>query len=339
MAIHCETSRNSARNNGPTLFFELNERVGRDGLYLGNDVGWPLFFNDFAYLRPVTHVECVASMSNLHRRRVLVSVAGNNLDPESHCLNGDLASELARAQEEELGGGGFERGAEFHVGIIYTEVPMSKPRLIVFASGAKEEGGSGFENLVTASRAGVLDAKIVAVVSNQEQGSVRERAKQLGVPFVYFPGPYDREHYQKIIADSGAEWVALSGWLRQAQGLDPQKTFNIHPALLSQLDHRFGGKGMYGHHIHEAVKAALDAGEISESGFTMHFVTGQMDRGPMFFEHRIRVTVDMTADEIEKAVKKAEHEWQPRVTHLVVHGAIQWDGKDPATLVVPPNIQ
>ncbi len=216
---------------------------------------------------------------------------------------------------------------------------MGKPRLIVFASGTKDGGGSGFENLV---RSKDLDAEIVAVVSNHEHGGVRERADRLGVPFIHF-NPSQHSNilknvgvlYQSIVQKNGAEWVALSGWLRHVSGLDPTKTFNIHPALLSQLDHRFGGKGMYGHHIHEAVKAALDAGEITESGFTMHFVTDEMDRGPAFFEHRVPLRQGMTVEEIAKAVNLAEHEWQPKITNMVVHGEIKWDGKDSATLVTP----
>jgi len=218
---------------------------------------------------------------------------------------------------------------------------MDGPKLIVFASGTKEGGGSGFENLVQASRAGVLDAEIVAVVSNHENGGVREKAARLGIPFVYFSGPFDAEHYASVLQKTAirAEWIALSGWLKLVTGLDPRRTFNIHPALLSQLGGRFGGHGMYGHRVHEAVAEALAKGEITESGFTMHFVTDEMDRGPVFFEHRVPLTKGMTADEIAQAVNKAEHEWQPKITNMVVHGEIIWDGKNPASLVVPSNLK
>jgi phosphoribosylglycinamide formyltransferase-1 len=209
---------------------------------------------------------------------------------------------------------------------------MGKPRLIVFASGSKDGGGSGFENLVRSSD---LDAEIVAVVSNHEHGGVRTRADTLGVPFIYFPGPFDAESYRKIVADTGAQWIALSGWLKSVIGFDPAKTFNIHPALLSFDNGRFGGAGLYGHHVHEAVKADLEAGEITESGLTMHFVTDEYDRGPAFFECRVALAPGMSADDIASAVNKAEHEWQPKITNLVVHGEIHWDGKDPATLVRP----
>lgn len=216
---------------------------------------------------------------------------------------------------------------------------MQKPKLIVFASGTKTGGGSGFENLVKHSRGGDLDADIVAVVSNHEHGGVRERADRLRVPFVYFAGPFDAESYERIVRDSGAEWIALSGWLKFVHGLEPAKTFNIHPALLS-FDHgRFGGPGMYGHHIHEAVAKAFAAGEIRESGPTMHFITEEYDRGPIFFEYRVPLVKGMTPDDIAKLVNKAEHEWQPRVTNMVIHEEIRWDGEDPRSLSVPSGYE
>jgi phosphoribosylglycinamide formyltransferase 1 len=228
---------------------------------------------------------------------------------------------------------------------------MIGPKIVVFASGTKDGGGSGFENLFVASKSGVLDAEIVAVVSNNEHGGVRERADRLGAPFIYFPGPYDAEHYssvlpacaahadrQKTAIGNGEVWIALSGWMRHVMGLDPRRTFNIHPALLSQLGGRFGGKGMYGHRVHDAVKSALDAGEITESGFTMHFVTDEYDRGPTFFEYKVPLRKGMSADDIARAVNTAEHDWQPKITNMVVHKEIRWDGKNPASLIIPPTI-
>ncbi|RJQ34421.1 hypothetical protein C4568_02545 [Candidatus Parcubacteria bacterium] len=224
---------------------------------------------------------------------------------------------------------------------------VAKPRLLVFASGTKDGGGSGFENLVNASRLRQgsgeakpdLDADIVAVVSPYEHGGVRQRADRLGVPFIYFNGPFNAEGYSSVLQNTRTDYVALSGWMRHVSGLDPARTINIHPALLS-FDHgRFGGKGMYGHHIHEAVKKALDAGEVAESGFTMHFVTEEMDRGPIIFECRVSLEKGMTEDEIAAAVNKEEHKWQPKITNMVVHGEIRWDGKDPASLIVPDALR
>jgi len=239
-------------------------------------------------------------------------------------------------------------------------ISVARPRLIIFASGTKDGGGSGFENLVrhsqiyadrthpperltSSSRSRIhtdelFDYEVVAVVSTFENGGVRQRADRLGVSFVYLPGPFNAEGYASVLQKTRTDYVALSGWMRHVSGLDPARTFNIHPALLS-FDHgRFGGKGMYGHHIHEAVKKALDAGEIKESGFTMHFVTEEMDRGPIIFECRVPLREGMTADEIAEAVNTGEHTWQPKITNMVVHGEIRWDGRDPASLVVPASL-
>jgi phosphoribosylglycinamide formyltransferase-1 len=209
---------------------------------------------------------------------------------------------------------------------------MSQPKLLIFASGTKEGGGSGFANLVKARDTGDLQADIVAVVSHHDEGGVRKKADALGVPFVHFPKPWDAEGYQRIARETSAEWIALSGWLKLVVGLDSRKTFNIHPALLSQLDGRFGGPGMYGHHVHEAVKVALDAGEIADSGFTIHFVTDEYDRGPVIVEMRVPLVRGMSADDIGKAVNAAEHAWQPLITNLIIHGAATWDGKNASSL-------
>ncbi len=211
------------------------------------------------------------------------------------------------------------------------------PKILVFASGSSTGGGSGFENLVRHSReaGGDLKAEIVGVVSNNEHGGVRLRADALKIPFIYFSGPYDAEHYRALAEKSGAEWFVLSGWLKKVQGLDPKRTFNIHPALLSILGGHFGGKDMYGHHVLDAVYGALKRREVNEFGISMHFVTDEYDRGPVFFEHAMTVKEGMTKEEMGEKVHKAEHEWQPKITNMVVHGEIEWDGSDPQSLKVP----
>ena len=201
----------------------------------------------------------------------------------------------------------------------------TKPKLIIFASGSATGGGSGFEKLVEAQKANVLEADIVAVVSNHKNGGVAQRAKRLGVSFIYFKGPYTDTAYQRIIKDTGAEWTALSGWLKLVKGLNPKKTFNIHPALLSYKNGVFGGRGMWGHHVHEAVKKELDKKELSQSGFTMHFVNSEYDKGQIIFEKTVPLTVDMSAEEIGKAVNALEHKWQAILTNKIIHNKIETD--------------
>jgi folate-dependent phosphoribosylglycinamide formyltransferase PurN len=204
-----------------------------------------------------------------------------------------------------------------------------QPRLLVFASGGEKEteGGSGFENLVLSAKEDInLHADIVGVVSNHEHGGVRTRAEKLGVDFYYFPKPWTAERYRGFVLRLGASFVALSGWLKLVQGLDPRTMFNIHPGPLPLT------AGMYGHHVHEAVIEAYRRGEITHSAVTMHFVTEEYDKGPVFFTVPIEILPEDTAESLGKRVNAKEHEWQPVMTNKVLSGETKWDGKNPSTL-------
>ncbi len=205
------------------------------------------------------------------------------------------------------------------------------PNILVFASGGKDGGGSGFQELVENTKTGVLRARIVAVVSNHADGGVTRRAIRLGIPFVHFSRQWDADGYRRLASLHSVDFVVLSGWLKLVSGLDPRKTINIHPGPLP----RFGGRGMYGHHVHEAVMAAYQDGTVSASEVCMHFVTPEYDRGPVFFRYPVRIRPDDTAESLAARVNKIEHGWQSFITNLVVHGQIRWDGVNPESLVVP----
>jgi phosphoribosylglycinamide formyltransferase-1 len=169
------------------------------------------------------------------------------------------------------------------------------------------------------------------VVSNHESGGVRKRADRLGVPFLHFPKPWAGEEYKRLAQDTGAEFFALSGWLKRVVGLDPSRTFNIHPGPVPE----FGGDGMYGHHVHEAVMAAHHRGEVTHSAVCMHFTIPAYDRGPLFFRFNVKIREDDTPDSLGDRVNKWEHYWQPQITNLVVHREIYWDGINPYSLRFP----
>jgi phosphoribosylglycinamide formyltransferase-1 len=202
-----------------------------------------------------------------------------------------------------------------------------KPKLLIFASGTAEGGGSGFQNLVESAKTGILQAKIVGVVSSYPKGGVWKLSREFNIPFEYFEGPYNKDNYQKIVKKFKAEWIALSGWLKLAVGLDSAKTINIHPAPLPE----FGGKGMYGRYVHEAV---IKSG-VKKTAVTMHFVTEEYDRGPVFFRYPILVRKGDTAEILGERVKKIEYAWQPYITNLVITEKIKWDGKNPKSLNAP----
>lgn len=213
---------------------------------------------------------------------------------------------------------------------------MNKPKLLVFASGeaAPDKGGSGFKTLVESMVEGVLRAEIVGVVSNHIGGGVETKTRELNakygldIPFFHFQRPHTAEGYRTFAEATGAEFVALSGWLRLVSGLNPKTTFNIHPGPLP----RFGGKGLYGHHVHEAVLDAYRRDELTHSAVTMHFVTEEYDRGPTIFSVPVPIEPGDTAETLGKRVNRSEHIWQPIITNKVVNGEIIWDGVNPDSL-------
>ncbi len=191
--------------------------------------------------------------------------------------------------------------------------------ILVFASGTKTGGGSGFEMMVKAVRTGVLNAIICGVVTNHFQGGVWRRAQLFGVPPRYWAGPFTAEGYQELVRFFRADYVMLSGWLKLVAGLDPARTINIHPGPLPQ----FGGPKMYGHRVHEAVMASYHRGKITHSAVTMHFVDEKYDRGPIFFQFPVAIEPNDTPETLAAKVNRAEHEWQPRVLNLVVQGQVR----------------
>jgi phosphoribosylglycinamide formyltransferase-1 len=202
----------------------------------------------------------------------------------------------------------------------------TKPSILVFASGTKTGGGSGFEVMVEATRAAppILDAWICGVVTNHFAGGVWQKAAALGVPAAYWAGPYLAGGYRNLVKYFKADYVMLSGWLKLVAGLDPARTINIHPGPLP----RFGGPNLYGHYVHEAVLAAYRRGEITHSAVTMHFVDAKYDRGPVFFAHPVPLEPGDTPETLAARVNDAEHEWQARVLNYVVHRQVRLAGQE-----------
>ena len=102
------------------------------------------------------------------------------------------------------------------------EVVMSKKRVLVFASGDAEGGGSGFRELAEFSRTDppILDAEVVGVVSNHEHGGVRKGADEYGIPLEFWSGPFDSAGYQARVVMFDTEFIMCSGWLKLVKGLD-----------------------------------------------------------------------------------------------------------------------
>jgi len=201
-----------------------------------------------------------------------------------------------------------------------------KPKILVFTSGNKDGGGSGFQELVEFSRTTppILAAQIVGVVSHHANGGVSRKAKKLDIPFYHWSGPFIANGYNNLVVNFEATFVMLSGWLKFVCGLNSAKTINIHPGPLPE----FGGVGMYGHHVHEAIIKAFHQKKITQSAVTMHFVDEEYDHGPIIFQMPVLIHSDDTPETLAQRVNEKEHAWQAHILNLVVNGFIKLiDGK------------
>lgn len=159
--------------------------------------------------------------------------------------------------------------------------------------------------------AGRTDVEVACIIYNKRDAYIAQRAKNLGIEARYFGRAdfYDNGNVLRYLQQKKVDWVILAGflWLVPEPMLDayPNRIINIHPALLP----KYGGRGMYGHHVHEAVVAA---GE-HESGITIHIVDRHYDRGTTLFQARCTVTPDDTPDTLAAKIHLLEKEHFPRV--------------------------
>ena len=167
-------------------------------------------------------------------------------------------------------------------------------------------GGSNLQALLDALGP-AAPARVTRVVSNRPDAGALERARQAGIPTTVLRDPTDATELLSALA--GSDLVVLSGYLKllpaPVVARFRDRTINIHPALLP----RFGGPGMYGRRVHEAVLAS----GAQESGATVHYVDEHFDRGPIIAQRTVPVRADDTADTLARRVLAVEHELLPQV--------------------------
>ncbi len=182
--------------------------------------------------------------------------------------------------------------------------------LVIFASGS----GSNAEKII-AHFQDSTPAQISHIFCNNPGAGVIARAERLGVPCSIF----SREEYKngsllRKIQSLQTDYLILAGflWLIPSEFVQayPNKIINLHPALLP----KFGGKGMYGHFVHEAVVAA---GE-KESGITIHYVNEHYDEGAIIFQSSFAVDPSDTPEDVARKGQVLEHRDFPRVIEELV---------------------
>ncbi len=181
---------------------------------------------------------------------------------------------------------------------------MKKQRLAIFASG----NGSNAVRLVDYfQNHGSIE--VALVLTNNKNAGVIERVKNSGVKTIII----DNEQAKQgdilidLMQSNKIDFIILGGYLRKIPvsfiSAFQDKIINIHPALLP----KYGGKGMYGIHVHEAVKEAGD----SETGITVHLVNQNYDEGRILAQHKTSVSSNDDAFDIQRKVQELEHEWFP----------------------------
>jgi len=177
-------------------------------------------------------------------------------------------------------------------------------RIVIFASGS----GSNALNLIQYFNAGDK-AKVVAVFSNKKEAGVVQKAKDNKVDVRCFDRMdfYHSSHvidwvdaYEPdMIVLAGFLWLVPQDFIRAFDG----RIINLHPSLLP----KYGGKGMYGHHVHNAV---LEAGE-KETGITIHLVDKEYDKGDILCQKKFAILPEDNLNSIETKIHMLEHEFLP----------------------------
>ena len=183
--------------------------------------------------------------------------------------------------------------------------------IAIFVSGS----GSNCENIIRYFQTNG-QVNIALVVSNRADAYALTRAKNLNVPSVVLPKAdfNNEEKVLKLMADHRIDFIVLAGfllmipdWLIAAY---QRRMINLHPALLP----KFGGIGMYGHNVHEAVRKANE----TETGMTVHWVSNVCDGGEIIAQFRIPITPDDTPDDIADKEHILEMEHFPQVIEAVL---------------------
>ena len=184
--------------------------------------------------------------------------------------------------------------------------PTGKCRLAILASGS----GSNAQRFIDYFREHPK-IEIAVIISNNSGAYVLKRAEEAGIPTVVVPksGWDDKGTIKALFLSHRVDAVVLAGYLLLLPSwfiaMFPSRIFNIHPALLPD----FGGKGMYGIHVHRAV---IDSG-ARQSGITIHLVNETYDEGEILFREKLNVLPEDTPESLARRVLVLEHRYYPRV--------------------------
>lgn len=184
-------------------------------------------------------------------------------------------------------------------------------KIAIFASGS----GTNAENIIRYFKDN-LSIKVALVICNKKDAYVLKRAQHEKVPGLFFcKSDFEKKGgVLETLEEYKIDFIVLAGFLLKVPQniLDAytNKIINIHPALLP----KFGGKGMYGNKVHEAVLAACE----QETGITIHYVNNEYDSGNIIFQASCPVLLSDNAHEVAQRVHKLEYEYFPKVIEQTI---------------------
>jgi phosphoribosylglycinamide formyltransferase-1 len=189
-----------------------------------------------------------------------------------------------------------------------------KKRIVIFASG----NGTNTQNIIKYFQ-NTNDVEVVCVFSNKKDAKVLNLSKVLKVEALSFSNAEmgAPKGLISMLIERKPDLIVLAGFLLKFPEsiikVFQNKVINIHPALLP----KYGGKGMYGRHVHEAVVKNKE----TETGITIHYVNHQYDEGAIITQKKISIAPTDTSDDVARKVQGLEHDWFPKVIEgLLLNG-------------------
>lgn len=182
--------------------------------------------------------------------------------------------------------------------------------IVIFASGS----GTNAENIINHFKKSTR-VKVVKVFCNNSDAKVFERCERLDIPCIFLKKEdlFSSDEFLSTLKTT-ADYIILAGFLLKIPErlikAFPNKIINIHPALLP----KYGGKGMYGMHIHQAVKANNEI----ETGITIHYVNENYDEGKIIFQKKVALTPEDSPEQIADKIHFLEQHYFPRVIEDVI---------------------
>ena len=186
-----------------------------------------------------------------------------------------------------------------------------KKRIVIFASG----NGTNTQNIIKYFQ-NSKHAQVVCVLSNNKNAKVLDRSLDLNIEALSFTKAemLAPQGLLSLLNNRKPDLLVLAGFLLKFPEIIidayPNKVINIHPALLP----KYGGKGMYGHHVHKAVVENKE----THSGITIHYVNNHYDQGKVIFQKKTTIAPQDTPQDVAQKVQLLEHQWLPKVIEDVL---------------------